>query len=170
MDRALRPEAVNPLQRHLPPLTGGHLLGTDGFGIDVASRIMVGAQTTVAVGVIAVGIAALVGVPLGILAALVGMPFYSEASGGYEVVVGATGGYVLGFIPAAYLIGLAARHGADRNVAKALLLFLAGQAVVFAVGVLFKTPQSALDTARMRAAEAEAGEERPLDMREGAST
>ncbi|HYP46261.1 MAG TPA: ABC transporter permease [Propionibacteriaceae bacterium] len=50
----------------------GHLLGTDGFGIDVASRIMVGAQTTLLVGVIAVGIAAVVGVPLGILAGVVG--------------------------------------------------------------------------------------------------
>jgi biotin transport system substrate-specific component len=70
-----------------------------------------------------------------IAAALVGLPFYSEASGGVEVVVGATGGYVIGFIPAAFLIGLAARHGADRNPLKALPLFVAGQAVIFAVGV-----------------------------------
>ena len=70
-----------------------------------------------------------------ILAALVGLPFYSEASGGVEVVVGATGGYVLGFIPAAYLIGLAARRGADRRPLTAAPLFVAGQAVIFAVGV-----------------------------------
>ena len=70
-----------------------------------------------------------------IVAALVGLPFYSEASGGYEVVFGATGGYVIGFIPAAYLIGLAARHGADRNLFKSVPLFIAGQAVIFAVGV-----------------------------------
>ncbi len=68
-------------------------------------------------------------------AALVGLPFYSEASGGYEVVFGATGGYVVGFLPAAYLIGLAARRGADRNPLKAVPLFVAGQAVIFAVGV-----------------------------------
>ena len=70
-----------------------------------------------------------------ILTGLVGLPFYSDASGGYEVVSGATGGYVVGFIPAAYLIGLAAKHGADRNVLKAVPLFIAGQAVIFAVGV-----------------------------------
>jgi biotin transport system substrate-specific component len=70
-----------------------------------------------------------------ILSALVGLPFYSEASGGVEVVFGATGGYVLGFIPAAFLIGLAARHGADRNPLKSVPLFVAGQAVIFAVGV-----------------------------------
>ena len=45
-----------------------------------------------------------------------------------------------------------------------------GSTVVFAVGALFKTPQSALDTARRRAEEVEAGEDRPLDMREAAST
>ena len=70
-----------------------------------------------------------------ILAALVGLPFYSEASGGFDVVFGATGGYVIGFIPAAFLIGLAARRGADRNLLKSVPLFIAGQAVIFAVGV-----------------------------------
>jgi biotin transport system substrate-specific component len=70
-----------------------------------------------------------------ILSALVGLPFYSEASGGVDVVLGATGGYVVGFIPAAFLIGLAARHGADRNLLKSVPLFVAGQAVIFAVGV-----------------------------------
>jgi biotin transport system substrate-specific component len=69
------------------------------------------------------------------LSALVGLPFYSEASSGVDVVFGATGGYVVGFIPAAYLIGLAARRGADRNLLKSVPLFIAGQAVIFAVGV-----------------------------------
>jgi biotin transport system substrate-specific component len=70
-----------------------------------------------------------------IAAGLVGLPFYSEASSGIDVVFGATGGYLIGFIPAAYLIGLAARRGADRNFLKAAPLFVAGQAVIFAVGV-----------------------------------
>jgi biotin transport system substrate-specific component len=70
-----------------------------------------------------------------ILAGLVGLPFYSEATSGIQVVTGATGGYLIGFIPAAYLIGLAAQRGADRSFLKALPLFAAGQAVIFAVGV-----------------------------------
>lgn len=65
----------------------------------------------------------------------VGLPFYSDASGGIEVLAGATGGYLVGFLPAALLIGLAAQHGQDRRVWRALPLFVAGQAVVFAVGV-----------------------------------
>jgi biotin transport system substrate-specific component len=87
-----------------------------------------------------------------IAAALVGLPFYSEASGGYEVVVGATGGYVLGFLPAAYLIGRAARLGADRHFLKALPLFVAGQLVVFAVGVPWLALTTGMDAAAAVAA------------------
>lgn len=49
-----------------------HLLGTDGFGIDIFSRLLVGARTTLLVGIISVGLAALVGTPLGMLAGQVG--------------------------------------------------------------------------------------------------
>ncbi|MGI8697477.1 MAG: ABC transporter permease [Mycobacteriales bacterium] len=47
-----------------------HAFGTDQFGHDVASQLMVGARTTLLVGVVAVGVAAVLGVPLGILAAM----------------------------------------------------------------------------------------------------
>lgn len=75
------------------------------------------------------------GQALYLLLGAVGLPFYSDASGGVEVVVGATGGYLLGFLPAALLIGLAAQQGHDRRVTRALPLFVAGQLVIFAVGV-----------------------------------
>lgn len=50
-----------------PSLT--HLLGTDQFGRDMVSMLMVGARTSIAVALVAVGIGILVGVPLGLLAA-----------------------------------------------------------------------------------------------------
>lgn len=49
---------------------GEHLLGTDGLGRDVFSQLLVGARTTLYVGVIAVGVAALIGVPLGVIAGI----------------------------------------------------------------------------------------------------
>lgn len=49
---------------------GGHLLGTDVRGRDIASWLMAGAQTTLYVGFISVGIAAIIGVPLGIVAGM----------------------------------------------------------------------------------------------------
>ncbi len=70
-----------------------------------------------------------------LLLGAIGLPFYSEASGGIDVVLGATGGYLVGFLPAALLIGLAARQGQDRRLTRAVPLFLAGQLVIFAVGV-----------------------------------
>ena len=53
------------------PGTAGHLLGTDTSGRDIASQLMVGARTTLYVGILAVGIAAVIGTPLGVLAGMV---------------------------------------------------------------------------------------------------
>lgn len=60
------------LNRHVSPGTAGHLLGTDKSGRDMASLLMTGAQTTLYAGIVAVGIAALIGTPLGILAGMTG--------------------------------------------------------------------------------------------------
>ena len=47
-----------------------HLMGTDRYGRDVFSGILYGARITLFVGLVAVGIAALIGTPLGILAGM----------------------------------------------------------------------------------------------------
>ncbi|PLS22418.1 ABC transporter permease [Neptunicoccus cionae] len=51
------------------PLSEGYLLGTDHFGRDILSMIMVGARTSIAVAFVAVGIGIVIGVPLGLAAA-----------------------------------------------------------------------------------------------------
>jgi peptide/nickel transport system permease protein len=53
----------------LRPPNAQHWFGTDQLGRDVVSMIMVGAQTSVGVALLSVAIGALVGVPLGLLAA-----------------------------------------------------------------------------------------------------
>ncbi|MEJ3654176.1 ABC transporter permease [Actinomycetes bacterium KLBMP 9759] len=61
--------AVDPTSRIQGP-SAAHWLGTDIFGRDVVSQLLVGARTTLFVGVVAVGIAAVLGTPIGILAGM----------------------------------------------------------------------------------------------------
>jgi peptide/nickel transport system permease protein len=49
----------------LPPLTSGHLMGTDDLGRDILSRIIYGARISLVIGVVVVTIATAVGVPAG---------------------------------------------------------------------------------------------------------
>ncbi|MFC0626406.1 ABC transporter permease [Kribbella deserti] len=63
------PTLVDPAVRLAKP-SADHWFGTDKFGRDVLSQLMVGARTTLYVGLVSVGVAALIGVPLGILAAM----------------------------------------------------------------------------------------------------
>lgn len=57
-------------KRLLPPLTDGHLLGTDGLGRDVALRLIIGAKHTVGIAALATLISAVIGIGLGLLSAL----------------------------------------------------------------------------------------------------
>jgi peptide/nickel transport system permease protein len=61
-------EAMNIAARMQRP-GAGHWLGTDHFGRDIFSMLMVGARTSIAVAILAVGIGIVAGVPLGLLAA-----------------------------------------------------------------------------------------------------
>ena len=64
-----------------------------------------------------------------------GLPFYADASGGWEAATGATAGYLVGFIIAAWVVGALAEKGQDRNVWSAIPAFLAGNAVIYLFGV-----------------------------------
>ena len=53
----------------LQPPSRQHWLGTDAYGRDIASQLLVGARSTLAVGLVAVGLGLLLGTGLGLLAA-----------------------------------------------------------------------------------------------------
>ena len=63
------------------------------------------------------------------------LPFYAEASGGWASATGATAGYLVGFVAAAWVVGFLAERGQDRRVWSAIPAFLAGNAVIYAFGV-----------------------------------
>lgn len=62
------PVSLDLASKNLPPSLD-HLFGTDGFGRDLFSRIVYGAQISLLVGIVSVLGAVAVGVPLGILSA-----------------------------------------------------------------------------------------------------
>lgn len=66
---------------------------------------------------------------------LIGLPFFAGGNHGVSVVLGPTGGYLLGFVVAAYVIGALAARGLDRRIPTALLAFLAGEVVIYLFGV-----------------------------------
>lgn len=77
-----------------------------------------------------------------------GLPVFAEFRGGLPVLLGPTGGYLVGFVFAAGLVGWLAERGWDRRFVTALAAMALGNVVVFACGVpwlaQFVTPSQAL--------------------------
>ena len=61
----------------------------------------------------------------------------SAGTSGIAYMLGGTGGYLLGFVVAAGLLGALARRGWDRSVAGMAGAFLLGQATIYAGGLLW---------------------------------
>jgi biotin transport system substrate-specific component len=65
----------------------------------------------------------------------IGLPFYTDAQGGWEVATGSTAGYLVGFIVAAYAVGWLAERGQDRQLATSITAFVAGSVIIYVLGV-----------------------------------
>jgi peptide/nickel transport system permease protein len=63
--------AIHLVQRLLPP-SAAHWFGTDEMGDDIFSRVVIGTRTSLWVGLAITGIAAVIGVPLGVAAGYLG--------------------------------------------------------------------------------------------------
>src|SRR5512133_3126066 len=64
-----------------------------------------------------------------------GLPIFAGGQAGLAYLSGATLGYLIGFVIAAYVIGLLAERGLERNVRTSLLPFLVGTVIIYACGV-----------------------------------
>jgi biotin transport system substrate-specific component len=80
---------------------------------------------------------------------MVGVPVYSDGGSGWDVVSGATGGYLVGFLLAAALTGLLAERRWDRRLSSSIAAMLTGNVVIYLVGVpwLARTADLALEEA-----------------------
>jgi biotin transport system substrate-specific component len=65
----------------------------------------------------------------------IGLPVFSEGKHGVEWLVGATGGYLVGFLLATAIVGRLAELGWDRTIPGAIGAMLFGSLSIYSVGV-----------------------------------
>jgi biotin transport system substrate-specific component len=70
-----------------------------------------------------------------VLAGVIGLPVYAGGDAGLGRLLGATGGYLVGFVIAGGIVGWLAERGWDRSVAGAAGLMAIGTLVIYAIGV-----------------------------------
>ena len=68
---------------------------------------------------------------------LSGLPFWFALGGplGVARLIGPTGGYLIGFIPAAFVVGWLAERGWTRRIWTTALAMLIGSAVIYSIGL-----------------------------------
>ncbi len=66
-----------------------------------------------------------------------GLPFFAQMKSGLAVITGASGGYIIGFILAAALVGYLAERGWDKSLGKMILASLLGAAVLYIPGLIW---------------------------------
>ena len=64
-----------------------------------------------------------------------GLPVFAGGAAGVGVLAGPTGGYLIGFLLAAYLTGWLADRGWDKGYFKSTLAMLAGTLIIFGCGL-----------------------------------
>ena len=65
----------------------------------------------------------------------VGLPVFAGGGAGFARLAGPTGGYLIGFIAAAFVVGLLAKRGWDRRVWSTALAMLVGNVLIYAFGL-----------------------------------
>jgi len=65
---------------------------------------------------------------------LAGLPVFAMGSGPL-VLIGPTGGYLVGFVPAAYVVGLLTEKGWDRRFGSTVLAMTLGNLIIYACGL-----------------------------------
>lgn len=64
-----------------------------------------------------------------------GLPFFAERTGSAAILLGPTGGYLIGFVGAAYLTGWLAERGWDRGLFSTAAAMVLGNMVIYITGL-----------------------------------
>ena len=68
---------------------------------------------------------------------ILGLPVFAGGVAGIAKILGPTGGYLVSFLPAAYLVGYLAEKGWDRRTSTTFLAMILGNIVIFGFGALW---------------------------------
>lgn len=66
---------------------------------------------------------------------LAGLPVFAYGNSGLKALAGPTGGYLVGFVGAAYVVGVLAERGWDRRAGTTILAMILGNVVLYACGL-----------------------------------
>ena len=97
------------------------------FTFQTLAVLVIGSTYGAARGAITMGAYALVGA--------LGLPVFADASSGFNVLFGYSGGFIIGFIFAAALAGRLAELKWSSNVLKALVGFVISTVVIYGLGI-----------------------------------
>jgi biotin transport system substrate-specific component len=89
--------------------------------------VLVGATLGAVLGLASLGLYLFVGA--------LGAPIYAEGNHGWDILTGPTGGYIIGFVLAAFLTGFLAQRRWDRRFSSAVAAMLTGNVIIYVVGL-----------------------------------
>ena len=98
------------------------------FTMQTFAVLLVGALFGPKMGSLSVG--------LYLLEGLAGWPVFSHWRSGFHMLLGPTGGYLVGFLIAAYVTGFLAQKGWDRGFFSTFLAMFAGNVIIYTIGIL----------------------------------
>lgn len=138
-------DVLKPTQKQLAGIYDTALIAAGSLLIAVCTQIAIGWPVPVTGQTFAVlMLGALLGAKRGSLCVLVylaqgavGLPVFAHGNTGFTAFAGPTGGYLAGFVAAAYLVGTLAERGWDRKVAKTILAMCLGNLVIYFFGMIW---------------------------------
>lgn len=66
---------------------------------------------------------------------IIGLPVFAGGAAGPAVLLGPTAGYIMGFIPASYVVGYLCEQGWDRHFLTAAAAMLIGNLIIYGFGI-----------------------------------
>lgn len=136
-------DLARPSERRLARLYDAALIAGGSLVIALCAQIAVGDPVPITGQTFAVlMVGALLGARRGALCiltylaeGLLGLPVFAQEKAGLATFLGPTGGYLVGFVGAGYLVGALAQRGWDRRIASSILMMVLGDGVLYACGL-----------------------------------